>query len=208
MGKEASCSPGSSCPRPGGGVSSCELNPILIWGLYHSRSSAPDHPLDFPRILHWEKAEEGGRHMRSPRPTVTAACPAAACVSLPSSPASAGRCLLALLPVPSRGPAPVGATLSTPPSRAGAKLSQALQAASPGLGLLQGLTLARPPWELSASVPNSPPLGQHSRAPTGQPLGHSPSPPQKLIESFLGAGSRVPPWRQLLLPPPQYPLQG
>lgn len=41
-------------------VSSCTLNPILIWDLCHSRSSASKDPLDFPRRLHWEEAEEGG----------------------------------------------------------------------------------------------------------------------------------------------------
>lgn len=174
----------------------------MIWGLYHSRSSAPDHPLDFPRLLNWEEAEERGRHMRSPPPTLMASCPAAAFVSIPSTPASAGRCLLTLLFLPSRGPTPVGTTLSMPPSRAGDKLSVGTTGRLPGLGLLQGLTLARPPWELSASVPDSLSPGTSLQGSHWPAPGALPIPSQTLIESFLGAGSRVPSWRQPPLPPP------
>lgn len=102
-------------------LSSCQSNPILIRDLYHNRSSALSHPLDFSKAPppgrarsgvealeasqnRCSKVRVGGRHVNiltGPN-LLMVFCPAAASMSLPSSPnlfcTSVPSCLLSPFP--------------------------------------------------------------------------------------------------------------
>lgn len=134
QGSEASCFPGSSFPWPGRVRSSCQLNPIVIWDLYHSRSSAASYPLGSQGCSPGKgqrREEDGMGRSRDPLSRGLSRCRLRP--SLPQQPllsgASSPSCALL-----SRVPAPVGASLSQPGTTQGAQPAGGSVALEPGTG--------------------------------------------------------------------------